>query len=115
MKRKLSYISVCAAVALAMPVGIALPTTAIAGERPDFVKLVQPEYPRGAERRKIEGWVDVQYTVGVDGKTADATVVSAEPPGVFDAAAIKAVQKWKFEKQGEPISEIVTKVRFKLQ
>lgn len=69
-----------------------------------LVKQVAPDYPRGAERRGVEGKVVVEYTVQADGTVADAQVVEATPPGVFDSAAVKAVERWRYEKPGAPTS-----------
>ncbi|WP_323762385.1 energy transducer TonB [Maricaulis sp.] len=55
-----------------------------------------PEYPRGAERRGIEGYAVVEYTVAEDGSIAEATVVEAEPEGVFDRAVLRAIEGWEY-------------------
>ena len=65
------------------------------------VKYVAPKYPRAAQRRGDSGWVDIVFTVGVDGAVSNVEVRKADPEGVFDSAAIRAVEKWKFE----PVSE----------
>ena len=56
-----------------------------------------PRYPRSAERRNLSGWVDIVFTVRVDGTVADLEVRDSEPGEVFVTAAIKAVEKWEFE------------------
>lgn len=60
-------------------------------------KYVAPRYPRSAERRNQSGWVDIVFTVRVDGTVANIEVRDSEPDGVFVAAAVKAVEKWEFE------------------
>ncbi|WP_339333461.1 energy transducer TonB [uncultured Maricaulis sp.] len=55
-----------------------------------------PEYPRGAERRGIEGYAVVEYTVAEDGTVAEATVVEAQPEGVFDRAVMRAIEGWSY-------------------
>ena len=60
-------------------------------------KYVAPKYPRTAERRSLSGWVDVVFTVGVDGKVGDVEVRDSEPGEVFVSAAVRAVEKWEFE------------------
>ena len=44
----------------------------------------------------VEGRVVVRYDITVDGRVANAVVELAEPPGVFEAAALVAVQSWRF-------------------
>lgn len=89
--------------------------TAALAEEPKAVKIVAPEYPRGAERRKIEGFVIIQFGIQADGSTLNPTVVETDNPGVFDAAAIKAVSKWKFEKSDAGVASTQKKLRFQLQ
>ncbi len=55
-----------------------------------------PEYPRGAERRGIEGYAVVEYTVNADGVVENATVVEANPEGVFDRAVLRAIEGWAY-------------------
>ena len=37
------------------------------------------------------------FTVSVDGSVKDIEVMDSSPEGVFDNAAIRAVEKWAFE------------------
>ena len=60
-------------------------------------RYVAPRYPRAAERRNLSGWVDVVFTVGLDGSVRNAEVRSSEPADVFNASAIRAVERWEFE------------------
>ncbi|MBT8095069.1 MAG: TonB family protein [Gammaproteobacteria bacterium] len=60
-------------------------------------RYVAPKYPRAAERRGASGWVDVLFTVTVDGTVRDVEVRDSSPQGTFDKAAIRAVEKWAFE------------------
>ena len=56
-----------------------------------------PTYPEAARAAGIEGMVVVRYDVLLDGTVANATIVTAQPPGVFDAAALAAVRSWRFQ------------------
>jgi len=56
-----------------------------------------PRYPYQAKRRGIEGWVRVSFTVTESGSVEDAIVEDADPPGVFERAALAAVATWKFK------------------
>ena len=81
---------------------------------------VSPIYPARAERRGIEGWVKVSFTIAEDGTVADAQVVDAEPAGVFDRAALSAISKWRYQPQvldGQTIrrSGVTVTVEFQLQ
>lgn len=60
------------------------------------VAMSPPVYPKAAFEQGIGGTVSLVVDVAADGSVADARVERAEPAGVFDAAALKAVKSWKF-------------------
>ncbi len=61
------------------------------------VAYTPPVYPTRAAARGIEGWVDVEFTVGRDGRVRDARVADASAPGEFDNVALEAVGRWRYE------------------
>jgi protein TonB len=65
----------------------------------DFMVIsrIPPRYPYRAQRRGLEGWVKVSLLITDQGTVQDVVVVEAEPEGVFDNAAIRAVSRWKFK------------------
>jgi protein TonB len=94
----------------------AAPAPRRTGGLPPVASQVQPRYPPMAFRRKVEGYVEVQFTVLADGSVSDVSVVRSEPRAMFDREAISAMQKWKF--QAVPGAEPVTGRRvfdFKMQ
>jgi len=89
------------------------------GEYLPIVK-VAPEYPRRALTRGITGYVILEYTVTKLGTVKDPHVIEANPPGVFDDAAIKSALKYKYKPRvvdGEPIdvAGVRTIIRFELE
>ncbi|MEC9406713.1 MAG: TonB family protein [Pseudomonadota bacterium] len=66
------------------------------GEYLPIVK-VAPQYPRRAQTRGIEGWVLLSFTVTETGAVVDPVVLDAEPAGVFEDAASKAVVRFKYK------------------
>lgn len=60
---------------------------------------VPPKYPARAASRHIEGWVKIEFTIQTDGSVEDPVVLSSEPEGTFDDAAITAISKWKFKEK----------------
>lgn len=65
-----------------------------------------PAYPVDAWVQLAEGFVDVEFTVDTNGQIRDIIVLDAEPPGVFDNAAINSISQWRFEPvidNGKPI------------
>ncbi|MBT3361045.1 MAG: TonB family protein [Rhodospirillales bacterium] len=56
-----------------------------------------PRYPKIARRRGLEGRVIVRVVVGVDGKARSLRIASSSAHRMLDEAALKALQKWRFE------------------
>lgn len=84
-----------------------------------IVKSVEPEYPQKAQRRKVEGFVDMHFTVNADGEVVDVSVIKAEPADMFEDAAVRSIKKWKFKPlviDGETVSQrLALRIRFALQ
>ena len=71
--------------------------TPVAASSLNRTKYVAPRYPRSAERRNISGWVDVVFTVTLDGSVTDVEAIRSDPGDTFVESATKAVAKWEFE------------------
>jgi len=66
-------------------------------DNPGTIKAaIAPMYPQTALASKAEGWVKVKISVNEFGTVSAVSVIDAEPARVFNAAAKKAVRKWKF-------------------
>jgi len=79
---------------------------------------VAPDYPQRATERNLEGWVDIEFTVGTDGKTRNVVVTDASHETMFRREATEAVEKWEFEPRifmGRAIEQTsYTRIRFVL-
>jgi protein TonB len=77
--------------------------TMTAGSDRDVIPLVRvpPEYPPRAQSRGLEGWVQVRFTITPTGTVKDPMVVNAEPKGMFDEAALKAIARWRYNPRVE--------------
>ena len=64
------------------------------------VSTPAPEYPSAALRSGDSGEVVVEFTVNPDGSVSNPRVVRANPPRVFDRAALNAVRNWRFQPIG---------------
>jgi periplasmic protein TonB len=77
-----------------------------------------PKYPARAMSRHIEGWVKVEVIISTAGTVTNAEVVGAQPPGIFDDAALDATKKCKFKPKivnGIAVTQSGSKVsRFKI-
>jgi protein TonB len=65
----------------------------------DIIPLqrIPPQYPRDAARNNITGWVQLEVLVNPDGTVRSARVLDSKPKGLFEAAAVQAVLRWKFK------------------
>lgn len=75
------------------------------GEYLPIVK-VAPVYPRRAQTRGIEGYVLLEFIVTTTGAVRDPVVIEAQPPGIFDRAAMQAALKFKYKPKvvdGSPV------------
>jgi TonB family protein len=76
-------------------------------------KQLELDYPDGALRKNIEGWVELSYVVTTDGKVTNVKVLDSNPAGVFDAAASKALSRMRYKpamQAGKPTA-VSTKLR----
>ncbi|MBC8026026.1 MAG: TonB family protein [Steroidobacteraceae bacterium] len=55
----------------------------------------RPKYPTSA--KGVEGWVRVEFYVTPQGRTERVRVMSSEPAGLFDSAAVEAMEGARFE------------------
>ena len=85
----------------------------------DYLPLVrvQPQYPRRAQERGIEGYVIVELTVNEDGSVPPESVIiiEADPQGYFERAATQAAVKFKYKPKvvnGKPQQVTGVKYRF---
>ena len=79
--------------------GLPTETTMPAGfdHEPIPVVRIDPDYPLRALRKGTEGWVKVQFSITATGMVGDAIVVASEPKNVFEAAALRAVGRWRYD------------------
>ncbi len=82
------------------------------------ISPLAPVYPPAAARARQEGWVEVEFTVAADGSIRNPHVINAQPPRVFDSAAVRAAQAAKFQPKlvnGQPADAVVRRrIEFKL-
>ena len=72
--------------------------TAAAAPKLPPLKMTRPPRPKyPASAKGVEGWVRVEFYVTPEGRTERVRVLSSEPAGLFDAAAIDAMESARFE------------------
>lgn len=86
----------------------------------DVIPLVRmsAQYPQRAIRQKIEGFVTARLFINPEGTVDNVEIVQAEPRGVFEREAIRALYRYKFKpkmESGHAIAQVaVQTIEFKL-
>jgi protein TonB len=101
--------------------GITGPTIRVPGADQNEIPIVrvEPVYPQRALDRGIEGWVEVEFTVTEVGSISEPTILRSHPSAVFNKAALRAIERWKYEPKvvdGQPVSRpgMRKRLRFEL-
>jgi TonB family protein len=74
--------------------------------QPYLVNSERPKMPGAIWREDIEGWVDVEVTVAVDGSAHNPRILATSIDGVFEKATLEAASNWRFEPatvNGKPV------------
>lgn len=77
---------------------------------------VNPVYPSRAQRRGMQGFVEVSFIILRDGsvQAGSIDVTRAKPRRVFEKAARKAIAQWQFE-PGDQRRRATQRIQFKLR
>lgn len=81
---------------------------AVVEVKPKILRQVEPAYPAEARRHGIEGRVVARLLVTADGGVNAVSIVSAQPPQVFDQAVMAALGKWRFHPARHKGREVAT-------
>jgi TonB family protein len=80
-----------------------------------LVKSVQPIYPAKANLKKIQGWVELDFTVAESGAVTDIAVHAASAPGVFEDAAISALLQWRYKPVQRDAKIVAQRARIRIR
>jgi protein TonB len=78
---------------------------------PKATRRLSPDYPSGARRKGIEGYVTLSLLVTETGHVEDVVVLDSYPEGIFDTSATEIVTQWEFvpgEYDNQPVPVRVT-------
>lgn len=67
---------------------------------PEPLKRVTPDYPIGAARKGLIGYVTLRFLVDEAGQVTAIDTLDAYPEKVFNKSAIRAVKQWQYEATG---------------
>lgn len=77
---------------------------------------VNPTYPSRAQRRGMEGFVEVAFVIRRDGSVDSSSiqVTNAQPRQVFESAAREAIARWRFE-PSQQLRRATQRIEFQLR
>lgn len=79
----------------------------------------EPDYPARLRRLGVEGAVELVLRIGADGAVREVEVLLSSGHAAFDAAALEAVRRWRFEPalaDGEAVEDsLPLRVLFRLR
>ncbi|WP_311063822.1 TonB family protein [Halomonas sp. DWK9] len=77
---------------------------------------VNPSYPPRAQRRGMEGFVEVEFVIQRNGSVDSSSirVTNAQPRRVFDDAALEAIARWQFE-PSQQLRRATQRIEFQLR
>ena len=78
------------------------------------IERIAPKFPKREAKRGNEGWTQVSFVVGTDGKPYDVSVINSSGSRYFDRASIDAVKQWQYSPasvNGQPIEQCKTNVQ----
>ena len=81
---------------------------------PELTRKVNPIYPDELRKNNVSGFVELFWTVGVDGKAKDIDIVSSSRRE-FELPAVVALKKWKFKPAEKDGVAVELKVRQRIQ
>jgi TonB family protein len=95
------------------------PRTLKGGTAARFLRWDKPGYPVSARRRAQEGWVQLSFVIGADGRVVDPVVQDSSGIADFERAALKAAASMRYSPatvDGKPVEQCAggLRIRFRL-
>lgn len=78
-------------------------------QAPRAIKIDKPDYPIGELLEGGEGWVNVGFMVGANGKPFEVAVLKSTGNKIFEDAAVKAIENSTFNpalSNGQPVESV---------
>jgi TonB family protein len=93
----------------------ALLANAVDASELKLLKSVRPVYPVKALRNAVEGWVEMEFTIAESGAVRGIAVRAANPPGVFEQAAVGALSQWRYQPILRGATPIAQRARIRIR
>ncbi|BDH45814.1 hypothetical protein TUM12370_18580 [Salmonella enterica subsp. enterica serovar Choleraesuis] len=83
-------------------------------DKPRIIHKELPVYPYYAAKNHIDGVVVFNYDVDAEGKVSEMRIIKSTPDHLFDDAVVKAVAKWRFERN-KPAQNMQMTIKLKIR
>ncbi|MET0291614.1 MAG: energy transducer TonB [Steroidobacteraceae bacterium] len=80
-----------------------------------LLKKVEFEYPKRALDSATSGWVDVEFTISIDGSVKNVVVLNSEPRNLFDGPAQQGLKRWRYRPVVENGDVVEARTRMRLR
>jgi TonB family protein len=77
------------------------------GKDPQPTYRPESEYPPDLYKQRVEGDVELGFSLDANGTPAGVRVIRATPPNVFDSVAVENLKRWRFTpfiENGQPVA-----------
>jgi TonB family protein len=64
--------------------------------KPRNLRVVEPAFPKGALKDKIEGRVDIEFSYDIDGRPKNYKIINSEPTKEFGEAVDQVFPQWAY-------------------
>ncbi|MBD1555736.1 energy transducer TonB [Vibrio sp. S9_S30] len=79
---------------------------------------VEPRYPPRAQKRRMEGYVILSFTIDEQGRPEDINLVEVYPNKIFAREAMNALKRWKYQpklEDGKAVKQLNQKVKIEFK
>ncbi|CCQ11376.1 Ferric siderophore transport system, periplasmic binding protein TonB [Pseudoalteromonas luteoviolacea B = ATCC 29581] len=98
---------------------------ALAGQQDDGAKKavhsdvrpimrIEPKYPKQAVSEKLEGFVQLEFSIDEKGKTHGIKVLKSHPQAIFDSVSIDALKQWTYTPNTNPNERFMVQLDYLL-
>jgi|GEM_PF-780950 len=75
----------------------------------------KPRYPRHLKRRRVQGYVLVEFKINTVGEVENPMIIESQPAGAFDKSVLRSIRGWKFQPKKQNGQAISIKTRQRIE
>ncbi|MDP2574713.1 energy transducer TonB [Vibrio penaeicida] len=101
-------------------VAISMPSLDGIGQDQQALPLyrVEPRYPPRAQKRRMEGYVILSFTIDEQGRPEDINLLEVHPNKIFVREAMNALKRWKYQPKlegGKAVKQLNQRVKIEFK